>query len=146
MTATIFNGKLSVADPDQATPSLVDVSSEVTKCVLTVQREDQQVPATLSTPKSHGAGSRKAQIEIGYLSTDGSDGALFPLLWAAASGTGSKTLYFEYKVKDTATSSSNPLYWGTFVVSGADLGGDIGSLSEASITCTLTELPSVAYA
>lgn len=117
-----------------------DVSAEVTAVILKNTVNDVQIPATLAAGKSHAAGASKHEIQIDYLSTDGDTGVLFEKLWTAI-GTDAKELAWTCLLRNGAVGVTNPQWAGTLVVSGADVGGDVGALSTGSISCTLTGKP-----
>jgi hypothetical protein len=137
----ILKGPLSLG---LTSASAVDVSCEVTGVTITGTVADVAIPATLCAGKSHAGGASKYEIDIDYLSTDGTGGTLFPLLWSAVI-TASKEMFFSCNLRDGATSGANPLWSGTFVVGAADVGGDQETLSTGSIKCTMTAAPTVAY-
>lgn len=119
-----------------------DVSAEVTGVILKGMTNDVTIPATLVAPNAHAAGAIKYEIQIDYLSDDASTGTLFPALWTAV-GTDSKELTYAVRLRAGAKGPTNPSWSGTLVVSGADVGGDVGALSTGSITCTLTGAPAI---
>ncbi len=119
-----------------------DVSDEVTGVHILGHVNDVQIPATLVTPVSHDGGATKYELQIDYISTDGTDGVLFPALWTAI-GTDSKELAWTCLMRAGIESPTNPQWSGTIVVSGADLGGDVETLSTGSITCVLTGAPTI---
>lgn len=120
--------------------SMTDCSAEVTMVTIKGERADVTIPPTLAAGTSHAAGAQKYSVQIDYLSTDGTTGILFPLLWTALL-TPEKTLQFQCTMRDGAKGATNPLWCGEFVVSGADVGGDVEALSTGSITCTMTGAP-----
>lgn len=134
-TDLILKGALSLGG--------VDVSAEATGYTIKGFAADVAVPATLSAGKSHAAGARKYELTIDYLSTNGSGGVLFEILYTAIL-TATKELAFTGSLRDTAPGTApNPLWSGSIVVAGLDLGGDVEALSTGSITCLMTGAPSV---
>lgn len=128
----ILRGNLSLG----STP----VEDEVTAFILKFTANDVNIPATLTKDNSHAPGARKYTIQIDYLSTDGTDGTLFPILWEAVL-TETKELAFSGRMRNGAVSVSNPQWDGVLVVSAADLGGEVENLSTGSLTCTMTGEP-----
>lgn len=137
-TPLIFKGVFCVDDGG----GMTDVSDEITKAQLHIIVDTLEIPATAGQTKSARGGGAMATIEIGFLATDGTDGTLFPKLWAAAA-TAAKTLAFSLKMRDGAESASNPQWTGTMIVAGAELGGDAEALSQSSQTFPLTGLPTL---
>lgn len=121
----------------------VDQSTEVTAFHVRGIRDTVEVPATLGGPKSERAGGAKYEIEISYLSTDGTDGVLFPTLWTAI-GSATAELAWTATLRDGAISAANPQWSGTMVVVAAELGGDAEGLSIGSATFPLTGAPAIA--
>lgn len=122
---------------------VADMSAEVIAFKVSAKVDNIAIPATLSTPKAARGGSVEYSIDISYLSTDDDSATLFRVLWAAV-GSASKELYFEGSFRDDAVSATNPVWYGTFIVSGADVGGAAEGLSEGSITCIMKAAPSMA--
>lgn len=123
--------------------SFTDVSAETTGVHLKASVADVAIPATLGSPKSHAGGSTKYEITIDYLGDDSGATTLFGLLWAALA-TDSKELAWKCNLRDGSTSPTNPQWQGVLIVSAADLGGDQETVSQGSLTCTLTGRPSKA--
>lgn len=119
-----------------ATPTYVDVSGEVTAVQLHATVDTIDVPRTAAFPPGVLAGDPHNTIEIGYLATPGTPGAFFPLLESAiAASDGS--LLFQFRFTTSAVSVTNPQYTGIFVVTAADVGGTMGTLSVGSSTFPL---------
>lgn len=119
-----------------------DVSAEVTGLTIKGMINDIVVPPTLTLPKGHIPGARKYTAQIDYLSDDSVSTNLFRKLWTAV-GTDSKELAFTARLRSGAIGVGNPQWNGTIIVAGADLGGDVETLSQGSITCTMTGAPNV---
>lgn len=120
-----------------------DVSTEVTAATIQGFTNDIVVPSTLGAPTTHAAGAKHYSIQIDYLADDSSTTTtLFGILWAAVISA-SKELAFTVRYRPGAESATNPEWSGTLIVSGADIGGNVGELSSGSITCDLTGEPSI---
>lgn len=132
----VFTGQFCVDDGG----GMVDVSDEITGFQIHFTVDVLDIPATAGQPKSARGGGVQATIEIGFLSTDGSGGTLFPKLWTAAA-TNAKTLNFIGTMRDGSVGPTNPSWAGTFIVAGADLGGEAETLSVSSQTFPLTAMP-----
>jgi len=136
-TDLILSGTVKIAT--------VDVSAEVTNVTIKGSVNDVVVPATMSAGITHAGGANKYTIQIDYLSDDASTGLLFPLLWTAV-GSASKEVAYSIRLHPGVIGVGNPQYDGSFVVSGADVGGPEEGLSTGSITCTCTGAPVVTTA
>lgn len=124
--------------------SLVDVSEQVTGYTIMASRDTVQVPATLSGPKSARAGGVQYQLKVDYFASDGSaSDDLLRVFWATF-GTADGQLAFSANTEDGATSATNPLWSGTFIVTGAQLGGAAEGLSTDSQTFPMTGAPTIA--
>lgn len=136
----VFTGQLCLSSDGGVT--WVDVSDEVTKAIYHPAKDVVAVPATLGKPKSsRGGGNDPGTLEVGFLATDGTDGTIFPMFWAAAATTAG-TLKFALTLHAaTGEAPANPLWCGEIIVSGAELGGDAEALSESSQSFPLTDLP-----
>jgi hypothetical protein len=119
----------------------VDFSDAILSAKISVNVDTIEVPPTLATPKVGRAGSKKYQLDLGYLSNDTSlTTELFSVLWTAA-GTPDCTLVFAFQARDGAVSATNPQWQGYFIVDSASLGGTAEALSEGSGSFQLTAAP-----
>jgi hypothetical protein len=135
----ILRGNLRVGTNDT---TAVAVGNEITDFTVSATADIITIPATMNNPVGYRGGAAHFEIKIGYLSTDGTDGVFFPMIWAAiASPTGNKQLYFEGCLRDAVISASNPLWTGTFIVSGANVGGTVQTVSVDSLTFPLIGAP-----
>lgn len=122
----------------------VDVKDAVTAFTLRGARSVVEVPATLATGEiSRLAGTATYELEIAYLGDDAATTALTMILWDALDPTSNPTgrLYFEGNLHGGTTSATNPKWSGTFIATGADFGGEVGSLSATSQTFPLIARP-----
>lgn len=134
----VFNGQVC-ASADGVT--YVDVSGEVTKAQIHFIKDELDVPATVGLPRSTRGGGTTATLEVGFLATDGTNGVLWPLVYAA-SLTAAKTLWFIVTYHTAAgESATNPSWTGSVIVSGGELGGDAETISQTSQTFPYTDLP-----
>ncbi len=141
----VFTGQLCLSSDGGST--WVDVSDEVSKAIYHPAKDAVQVPATLGKPKTvRGGGNDPGTLEVGFLSTDGTGGTIFPMFWAAAA-TVAGTLKFALTMHAaTGESPTNPLWCGEIIVSGAMLGADAEQLSQDSQSFPLTDLPTLTEA
>lgn len=119
-----------------------DLSAEITGVTIQGMANDVEVPATMTAGKTHLGGALKYQIQIDYLADDSATTTLFSTLWTAAAASPPELAYV-VRLRSGIESPTNPQWSGTMVVSGADLGGDVESLSTGSITCLLTAAPTI---
>jgi hypothetical protein len=131
-------GNLALAT-DAATPTYLDVSNWVTSFVVAVTVDQVEVPTTMATDKTTRPGSKVYTVTLNYLNDAGSN-TVHDFLWTAAT-TGDGYLNFHANLFDGATSVTNPQWSGTFVVSAAETGGDMGAIGSSSATFTLTGAP-----
>lgn len=135
----ILRGNLRIGTNDT---TAVAVGNEVTDFTVSATADIITIPPTMNNPTGYRGGAAAFSVKIGYLSTDGTDGVLFPILWAAISSpTGNKQLYFEGCLRDAVISAANPLWTGTLIVSGANVGGTVQTVSVDSLTFPLTGAP-----
>lgn len=136
----VFKGQLCLSS-DGVT--YTDVSDETTHASLSFAKDTVAVPATAGQPKtSRGGGTKPPVFNLGYLSTDGTTGTILPMLWTAA-GTATKTLFYKLLMRDGGESSTNPMWAGSFIVSGAMLGADAEALSTDTQQFPCTDLPTI---
>lgn len=119
---------------------VADVSDGITTFKISADRDEVSIPATLATPKSARVGGVKYQIEVGYFSNDESTTGIFGLFWASLI-TADGLIYFSGSMRDGLVTASNPLWTGSFYVTGASLGGGAEDLSVDSRTFTMTGAP-----
>jgi hypothetical protein len=136
----ILKGNLAVGT-DSLTAA--DVSDQVLGFTIIAERDTVDIPATLASAKSKRAGGVAYSIKIDFFSSDGDDADLFRVFWDTFA-TADGQLYFEGSVADDAVSATNPLWSGTFIVTGAQLGGDAEGLSQDSQTFPLIAAPTIA--
>ena len=122
-----------------------DCSADVTGVHILGTRNDVVIPATLAAGTTHDAGAAKYSLQIDYLSDDADSGILFPLFWTAIA-TDTKELSFTALLRNGLIGVGNPQWAGTFVVSAADVGGDVEALSTGSLTCVMTDQPAITTA
>lgn len=136
----VFKGQLCLST-DGVT--YTDVSDETTHASLAFAKDTVAVPATAGQPKTNrGGGSKPPVFSLGYLSTDGTNGTILPFLWAAAA-TATKALFFKLLMRDGAESPTNPLWTGSFIVSGALLGAEAEALSTDTQQFPCTDMPTL---
>lgn len=119
---------------------VADVSAEVTAMTIKADVDEIDVPATLGAPKSSRAGGVKYTLSISYFS-DGSPDTVFDLLWTAITTTADKVLFFEGAASDDPISADNPLFTGSVVVLGTQIGGTAEELMTADTDLPMTGAP-----
>jgi hypothetical protein len=134
----IFKGILCLAVAGSG--SYTDVSDELTAAKIRFAVDEIDIPATAGQPGSTRGGGVMAFLDVGFLSTDGSGGTLYPMLYAAAA-TATGELDFILRYRDGAKGATNPQWCGTVIVTGGALGGDAETLSADSQSFPMTDLP-----
>jgi hypothetical protein len=121
-----------------------DFSDAIESMTFIAEAAVVDVPATLATPESSRAGSRKYSVTIKYFSNDvSSTNELFRvLLDELMSGDGE--VPFAAQFHAGAVSTTNPKYSGTLIVTRAAIGGDVGTLSDDAVTFSLKAAPTIA--
>jgi hypothetical protein len=110
-----------------------DVSAWVTRLTVQRLRESIAIPGTLATGQaSVAAGAESDNLIIDFFS-DLSAEAPFDLFEQAIESATSE-LMFEGTLDPGAVSATNPMYSGTAVILGLDIGGTVGQLRSQSQT------------
>lgn len=117
-------------------------SDEVTSFKVLAAVDTVEVPATMTTPIHGRGGAVDYSVTISYLSNDIAS-TLFRQLWAALT-TSTKTLSFSGTMRTGAISATNPVWYGTMVVTEASLGAAMAGLSTGSATFPMTGAPTKA--
>lgn len=139
MSALILKGNLSIGQPGDAVGAFVDVSNEVTEFRIDAIVSTVNVPATLGAGEYAKAGGVRYELKISYLPSEAASG-LFLMLWTAI-GTATKELQFAGSMQDGAISTTNAQWVGSFIVTGAGLGGNAEELMVDSRTFIMTGAP-----
>lgn len=137
MAALVLVGHLGLggSSTDNLTTEQL-VSDEITEFKVSATVDTIEVPATMTTPIHGRGGAADYAVTISYLSNDLA-GSLFRKLWAALGST----LTFEGSMRTGSVSATNPIWYGTFVVTEASLGAAAQKLSEGSATFPMTGAP-----
>ena len=137
---TVLRGNLAVGTDVN---DYVDVGDEVFAFSIMAERGDVEIPATLNNPVTHRAGSAKYSLQIDFNVNEGYGPGkpLFELLWGAI-GSPTGTLYFRGQPNDGAASSSNEVWSGYFVATGAKIGGNVDEAMTDSQTFPMLDRPS----
>lgn len=137
MSALVLTGSLMLggSGADDLTPG-VDVSAECTEFKVTASVATITVPATMGGVEHGRGGAADYSLTISYLSNDLS-GSLFRTLWAALGST----LTFSGKMRSASVGATNPEWYGSFVVTEADLGAAAQALSTGTATFPMTGPP-----
>lgn len=114
-------------------------SDEITSFKVTANVDTIEVPATMTTPIHGRGGAADYSLTISYLSNDIA-GTFFRQLWSKL-GT---TLTFSGTMRSGSISATNPVWYGSFVVTEASLGAAAQQLSTGSTTFPMTGAPTKA--
>jgi len=124
MSVTQLKGNLTMGLTD---PADVDISAWVTQLTIQRLRESIAIPGTLATGQaSVAAGAESDNLIITFFS-DLSDEAPFDLFEEAIMSPTSELL-FSGTLDPGPTGPTNPMYSGTAVLLGVDIGGTVGQL------------------
>lgn len=117
-------------------------SDEVTAFKVTAKVDTIEVPATMTTPIHGRGGAVDYSLTISYLANDIAS-TLFRKLWTALT-TATKTLTFSGTMRTGAISATNPVWYGTIVVTEASIGAAAQALSTGQATFPMTGAPTKA--
>lgn len=140
MPSLVLTGALGIGGTgtDDLTSETL-ISAEATAFKISVDVDTIEVPATMTTPIHGRGGATNYSLTISYLSNDLA-GSTFRTLWTNLG----KTLTFSGTMRAGAISTTNPVWYGSFVVTEASLGGAMRSLSQGSATFPMTGPPTKA--
>jgi hypothetical protein len=128
----------------KGTPEInsTDVSGQVMEIMFSGSRDSINIPATFGQRASFAAGNDTYEVTIRFLqgvtATDVSE-----ILFAAMGDT-TGTITVGATMKAGAVDTDNPKYEGTAVVTDWDIGGEVNSVGQTSVTLPLTDRPTKA--
>lgn len=126
--------------PTGTVASLTDCSLEISKLVLHLGANKVARKPTYGDPRMYSRpGARQDGIEIVCDSDFNVALSTYALLMTAFL-TASKLMYFTAKYNPAATSATNNVFAGSFLVDGLDFGQGVGELREFSRTFDLISL------
>lgn len=113
--------------------TLIDFSSFITNCIIRYTRATVEKPGTYALAQtSQLAGSRAQEMEINFIN-DLTQAGFWAELWDAMDSSDG-ILFFEVHFDTQANSTNHPGFTGQLVVTGTEIGGEVGSLRSTSET------------